>query len=68
MSKNGWIRFEDRKPTKKDLSEIGEVVIVVKGYSCAVTLMYDIATETFFDESGEDYIVEIWQPLPKTEI
>lgn len=64
---DGWIPVEERLPEVPDDIEdeyCPEFNVTIKGASRATTLKYS-PDGTWFDDSGQVYVVIAWQPLPE---
>ena len=67
MGNDGWIPVEERLPEVPDDIEdeyCPEFNVTIKGASRATTLKYS-PDGTWFDDSGQVYVVIAWQPLPE---
>ena len=63
---DGWIPVEERLPEVPDDMEdeyCPEFNVTIKGASRATTLKYS-PDGTWFDDSGQVYVVIAWRPLP----
>lgn len=64
---DGWIPVEEGLPEVPDDIEdeyCPEFNVTIKGASCATTLKYS-PDGTWFDDSGQVYVVIAWRPLPE---